>query len=72
MKVIKNCECPQDNSYYIQHHQDTKESQCSYLDLLGGEGRQTGAHRVSHGLRVVTLEDGVQEPAVPEIYHEKF
>jgi len=43
----------------------------NYLDLLGSEGRQTGAHRVSHGLRVVTLEDGVQEPTVPEIYNEK-
>ena len=36
-------------------------------DLLISEGGQAGAHSVTHGLRVSSLEDGVQEPAVPEI-----
>lgn len=36
-------------------------------NLLGGEGRETSAHSVDHGLRVVTLDEGIHEPAEPKI-----
>lgn len=38
-----------------------------YLELLGGEGGQAGAHGVPHGLGVLALGHGVQEPPVPEV-----